>query len=77
MRDSTDLKCSVQVLVNGVVDQLDALTHDPVAIKALADDLRASAPALGDAICEHAQPHKTATSEAKSPPQHSHHPKHK
>ena len=42
---------SASTLINGLADQLDALTHDPVAIKALAADLRKNVTALSQAIC--------------------------
>lgn len=46
-----DLEQSATTLVNGLADALDGLTQDPVAIKALAADLRKDATALGAAIC--------------------------
>lgn len=48
---NSDVKSSAEDLVKGVADLLDGLTHDPVAIKAMADDLRKGAPGLGDAVC--------------------------
>lgn len=45
-------EASATALVNGLADQLDALTHDPVAIKQLGTDLRAAASELGKACCE-------------------------
>lgn len=47
---------SAAALVNGVADQLDALTHDPVAIKALAAELRQNASPFATAICDVSQP---------------------
>lgn len=41
-----------KILVVGVADALDALTQDPVAIKALAADLRAGANELAAACVE-------------------------
>ena len=40
---ASNLEESARALVDGIVGELDKLTHDPVAIKALADGLRASA----------------------------------
>lgn len=43
-------KESAEILVNGLADQLDALTQDPVAIKALATALRADVSAMAEAV---------------------------
>lgn len=63
VKDCVSPKDAATVLVTGVADTLDGLTHDPVAIKALSDDLRASAAVLGDAVIAgtnkaYADPHK-------------------
>lgn len=62
----TNSKEAAVALVNGVADQLDGLTHDPVAIKALADELRKGADELGAAICKNTSL-KTPDSAAEHP----------
>lgn len=50
LRTNRDLKAAAAALVSGVADQLNQLTHDPVAIKVLADELHKEAEALAAAI---------------------------
>jgi hypothetical protein len=42
---------SATILVNGLADALTELTHDPVAIQALAIVMRNNAAALASAVC--------------------------
>lgn len=53
---NTDPKASAELLVNGVADQLDQLEQDPVAIKALAAEMRKDASGLGEAIMANTHP---------------------
>jgi hypothetical protein len=73
VKGCADLKRGVVELVNGVAGLLDGLTHDPVAIKAMADNMRQNAEALGNALCsaagsETGKHEPSATSTASSIP---------
>mgnify|MGYP001606995274 CR=1 FL=1 len=50
------LKEKVVGIINEVAAQLDGLTHDPVAIAALATKLRETAAARAEAVCENEEP---------------------
>lgn len=62
--NGNDPQQSAEILVNGLADQLDGLTHDPVAIWRLATELRDNAVSLGKAITAHPAP-SVATQSAK------------
>lgn len=47
---NTQVETSAVTLIQGLADQLRALANDPVAIAALADQLKGSADALSAAI---------------------------
>lgn len=47
---TTGVEKSAEELIVGVANYLDTLTHDPVAITAMAAELRDSAPSLSMAI---------------------------
>lgn len=55
VRDCNDAKTAADILVLGLADRLDGLSQDPLAIKALVNDLRQIAPAIGDALATAAQ----------------------
>ena len=43
---------SAITLINGLADQVEELKNDPVALQALADEVRAKGAALGQAVAE-------------------------
>ena len=43
---------SAITLINGLADQIEALKEDPVALQALADEVRAKGNELGQAVAE-------------------------
>ena len=47
---NTDVDQSAIILLNGLAAQIQALKTDPVALQALADQLKASSTALADAV---------------------------
>ena len=47
---NTDVEASAIVLLNGLSAQIASLKNDPVALQALADQLKTSSSALADAI---------------------------
>lgn len=50
VKGATNQKTAVEALVNGLADELGNLTQDPVAIKAMAGDLRTACPELAAAV---------------------------
>ncbi len=51
VKDCSCVEDAVKALVNGIAGLLDTLTHDPVAIKALAVNLRANADKWAAEVC--------------------------
>lgn len=50
VKANTDVEASAIVLLNGLSAQIAQLKNDPVALQALADQLKTSGSALADAI---------------------------
>ena len=50
VKANTDVEASAIVLLNGLSAQIASLKNDPVALQALADQLKTSSSALADAI---------------------------
>ena len=50
VKANTDVEASAIVLLNGLSAQIASLKNDPVALQALADQLKTSGSALADAI---------------------------
>ncbi len=75
---NSDLEAGAKLLVHAVAGELANLTHDPVAIKAMADELLRDAGALAKALVDGTSPapapptapqtlsHQTGTVAAKS-----------
>jgi hypothetical protein len=50
VKANTDVEASAIVLLNGLSAQIASIKNDPVALQALADQLKTSGSALADAI---------------------------